>query len=189
HTTRVRARQVVEIVNRVKPSVVSVRAGGSRKNQSALPLGDGDDLSTPFIDANTQIEILPAALIADPGCGAKVASVRGRRVRSTPFKHQTFLLRSSRVGTGFCVDRDGTILTTADVVGDSGQVQVKLWDGRELSGKVLGTDPPTGVAVVKLTGADLPALKLAAQDRPEPGQWAIIVGNQFDQDHSVWVGT
>ena len=47
-------RQVVEIVNRVKPSVVSVRAGGSRKNQSALPLGDGDDLSTPFVDANTR---------------------------------------------------------------------------------------------------------------------------------------
>src|SRR5207244_10568582 len=99
------------------------------------------------------------------------------------------LLLSSRVGTVFFVDKYGTILTTADVVGDSGQVQVKLWNGRELSGKVLGVDPPTGVAVVKLSGADLPALRLAAQDRPEPGQWAIIVGNQFDQDHSVWVGT
>ena len=67
-------RQVVEIVNRVKPSVVSVRVSGPRKEQSTRPSWGEDELNSPFFDANTQIEILPAALIGDQGCGSKVGS-------------------------------------------------------------------------------------------------------------------
>ena len=74
----------------------------------------------------------------------KAASLRRRQIRPTGFKYRTSLLLSSRVGTGFCVDKDGTILTTADVIGDSGQVQVKLWDGRELNGKVLDASAAPG---------------------------------------------
>lgn len=182
-------RQVIEIVNRVKPSVVSIRVGGPRKSQSALPFWGEDDPNAPFIDGDTQTVLLPAIFTGDGDCGAAVAAAGVRQIRPAPFKLRSSFLFSSRVGTGFCIDPDGSILTTTSVVGDSHQVQVKLADGRELSGKVLGSDPASGVAVVKLDGAGLPALRLSAHDRPAPGQWAVIVGNQLDRDHSVWVGT
>jgi S1-C subfamily serine protease len=178
-------RQVAEIVNRARPSVVSVRVGGTRQKRAALPTVGEAGQAPPFIDANTRVMILPAAFVGERGDGAEIAATREAPLQPMRPGDPNALYLSSRIGTGFCVDRSGTILTTADVVGDSHAVQVKLWDGRELKGRVLGTDPPTGVAIVKLTGVELPALRLATRDRSEPGQWAIIVGSPLHPDHRV----
>lgn len=186
-------QQVKAIVRRVTPSVVSVRVGprsvgkaGSRplrRGRGAPPLVAVED--------GRAIALYPAASVSS--CGATTRVKRGARVllgEDSAVKGNLLdLVRPARVGTGFVADRGGIILTTADVVGNSQQVQVNLSDGRELDGKVLGSDGGTGVAVVRVEGADLPALHLAEEARPEPGQWTIIVGNQLDTANSVWVGT
>src|SRR5260370_687181 len=60
---------------------------------------------------------------------------------------------------------------------------------RRRGGGVVGSDARAGVAVVKGGGGALPALRLAGEARPAPGQWTIIVGNELDMAESVWVGT
>ncbi len=83
-------------------------------------------------------------------------------------------------GSGFVIRPDGLILTNAHVVDGVDTVTVKLTDGRELRGKVLGTDPLTDVAVVKVQAANLPAVRVGNSDQLKPGEWAIAIGNPSD---------
>jgi len=91
-------------------------------------------------------------------------------------------------GSGFVIRPDGLILTNAHVVDGVDTVTVKLTDGRELRGKVLGTDPLTDVAVVKVQAANLPAVRIGNSDQLKPGEWAIAIGNPLGLDNTVTVG-
>lgn len=92
------------------------------------------------------------------------------------------------VGSGFILDRDGHILTNAHVVDGAETVKVTLKDGRSFDGQVLGTDPATDVAVIKITGDNLPTVKLSDSDQIQPGEWAIAIGNPLGLDNTVTVG-
>jgi len=92
-------------------------------------------------------------------------------------------------GSGFVVREDGHILTNCHVVGDQSEVTVVLRDGRELAGKVVGRDPKTDLAVVKVEAGDkLPALSFADSDAVRVGQWAIAIGAPFNFDYTMTVG-
>lgn len=91
-------------------------------------------------------------------------------------------------GSGFIFDANGLILTNAHVVDQADQVFVVLKDGQQFQGEVLGADPLTDVAVVKIDAPNLPAVKLGDSDNLLPGQWAIAIGNPLGLDNTVTVG-
>ena len=92
------------------------------------------------------------------------------------------------VGSGFIINADGNIITNAHVVEDTDTVQVTLKDGRTFQGEVLGTDPVTDVAVVKIDTHNLPTVTLANSDKIQPGEWAIAIGNPLGLDNTVTAG-
>ncbi|HBP17220.1 MAG TPA: serine protease [Planctomycetes bacterium] len=98
--------------------------------------------------------------------------------------------RQQGQGSGFIVGADGTILTNHHVVGDADKIRVKLPDGRSFEAEVVGTDPQTDVAVIKLKGkvSGLPALALGDSDRLRVGEWVVAVGNPFGLSQTVTVG-
>lgn len=91
-------------------------------------------------------------------------------------------------GSGFVINKDGRILTNAHVVNGFDTVKVTLKDGRSFKGKVLGQDPVTDVAVVKIDASNLPIVKLGSSARLQPGEWAIAIGNPLGLDNTVTVG-
>lgn len=92
------------------------------------------------------------------------------------------------VGSGFVIDADGFVLTNAHVVERADNVTVTFQDGRILDGKVLGKDPVTDTAVIKVDSNNLPAVTIGDSDRVEQGQWAIAIGNPLGLQETVTVG-
>ena len=91
-------------------------------------------------------------------------------------------------GSGFILSRDGQIITNAHVVSGAEVVDVTLKDGRSFAGQVVGTDPVTDVAVVKIETVDLPIVELGSSRLLVPGQWAIAIGNPLGLDNTVTAG-
>jgi S1-C subfamily serine protease len=91
-------------------------------------------------------------------------------------------------GSGFITRSDGVVLTNAHVVEGSSEVHVTLPDGRSFSGKVLGADPLTDVAVVKVVASKLPVAPLGDSAKVRPGEWAIAIGNPLGLDNTVTAG-
>jgi serine protease Do len=83
------------------------------------------------------------------------------------------------VGSGVIVSKDGYLLTNNHVVDDADEVKVVLQDGREFTAKVIGKDPKTDVAVVKVEAKDLDAIEVADSDKIEVGDLVLAVGNPF----------
>ncbi|MEY4431303.1 MAG: hypothetical protein RLZZ533_1239 [Cyanobacteriota bacterium] len=92
-------------------------------------------------------------------------------------------------GSGVLYDPSGLLLTNAHVVEDSTRVTVGLSDGRRVEGKVVGADPVTDLAVVRLVGAGpWPVAPLGNSDNLQVGEWVIAVGNPFGLDQTVTLG-
>jgi S1-C subfamily serine protease len=91
-------------------------------------------------------------------------------------------------GSGFITRSDGVVLTNAHVVEGASEVSVTLPDGRSFSGKVLGGDRFTDVAVVKVVATGLPVAPLGDSSKLRPGEWAIAIGNPFGLDNTVTAG-
>ncbi|MCU0549583.1 MAG: trypsin-like peptidase domain-containing protein [Leptolyngbya sp. Prado105] len=91
-------------------------------------------------------------------------------------------------GSGFIISGDGLILTNAHVVSGADTVTVTMKDGREISGRVVGQDPLTDVAVVRVQANNLPTVPLGNSDGLKPGEWAIAIGNPLGLDNTVTAG-
>jgi len=91
-------------------------------------------------------------------------------------------------GSGFIIDSKGIVLTNAHVVDGADEVSVTLTDGRSFSGKVMGEDTATDVAVVKIEATDLPVVTVGDSDQLKPGEWAIAIGNPLGLDNTVTAG-
>ena len=92
------------------------------------------------------------------------------------------------MGSGFIISSDGIILTNAHVVRDAREVTVKLTDRREFRAKVLGSDPKTDVAVLKIDAKDLPVVPLAKADNVKVGEWVLAIGSPYGLDNTVTAG-
>lgn len=92
------------------------------------------------------------------------------------------------VGSGVIVTKDGYILTNNHVVDDADKVKVTLQDGREFTAKVVGKDPESDVAVVKIQAEDLPAISLADSSQIQIGDVVLAVGNPFGLGQTVTMG-
>lgn len=91
-------------------------------------------------------------------------------------------------GSGFIVSSDGLILTNAHVVRDASEVTVKLTDRREFQAKVLGADPRTDVAVLRIDAQGLPTVPLGSSKALRPGEWVLAIGSPFGFENSVTAG-
>lgn len=91
-------------------------------------------------------------------------------------------------GSGFILSADGQLLTNAHVIEGADQVDVTLKDGRTFTGEVVGADPVTDVAVIKIDAQGLPIAPLGTTDSLSPGQWAIAIGNPLGLDNTVTAG-
>ena len=92
-------------------------------------------------------------------------------------------------GSGVIVDPKGYILTNNHVIENAREITVRLSDSRKFSATLVGRDPKTDLAVLKVEApAPLPVAELAASDRLRVGQWAIAIGNPFGLDRTVTVG-
>ncbi|RAU17766.1 serine peptidase [Nitrincola tibetensis] len=92
------------------------------------------------------------------------------------------------LGSGFIISDDGYILTNHHVIKDAEQVIVRLSDRRELEAEVVGSDPRSDVALLKVAGENLPFVKIGASNELEPGEWVLAIGSPFGFDHSVTAG-
>jgi Do/DeqQ family serine protease len=92
------------------------------------------------------------------------------------------------MGSGFIINANGTILTNAHVVDGAQKVTVTLKDGRTFEGKVMGRDPVTDVAVVKVDAKELPVVKVGDSKTLQPGEMAIAIGNPLGLDNTVTQG-
>lgn len=92
------------------------------------------------------------------------------------------------VGSGFVLSRDGYIVTNNHVVEDADQIKVKLADGQEYDGKVVGRDPKTDLALVKIDASNLHALTLGNSDELKIGSWVVAVGSPFGLEQTVTAG-
>jgi serine protease Do len=156
-----------QIVSRNGPAVVNIRVVGSTKvsNQGGqrMPQMDEDD---PFFQF-----FRPFMNPQGP---------RGQRgQRSMPVRGE---------GSGFIVSANGVILTNAHVVRDADEVTVKLQDRREYRAKVLGSDPKTDVAVLKIDAKNLPVVPIGNSRNLQVGEWVLAIGSPYGLESTVTAG-
>src|SRR5262245_54743782 len=108
----------------------------------------------------------------EPGAGA---SHRGGSVRRGE-------------GSGFIVDPDGYILTNHHLVSSPERVRVRLADRREFAATLVGSDPSTDLALLKVKATGLPSVKMGDSDQLRVGEWVCAIGNPYRCEHSVTVG-
>ncbi len=142
---------------------------------------------------------------AIPSLAPLIDSVKGAVVNidvAKPANDEQEALRSRRpslreegplspgTGSGFVIDPKGLVLTNNHVIEDAVTIKVRFEDGRTFDGEVLGRDPLTDVALVKLKGkfAPLPSVKLGDSNAMKVGDWVVAIGNPFGLAQSVSAG-
>ena len=91
-------------------------------------------------------------------------------------------------GSGFIVSKDGYIMTNNHVVADADRVEVRLMDGRTFMARIVGRDPTTDVAVIKIEGTNLPMVRLGEDSTAQIGEWVVAIGNPLGLDFTVTAG-
>jgi len=156
--------EFADLFERNKDAVVSVNASGPRRSELSpedIPIPE----DSPFYDYFRRF------FDQEPGS----PSPRRRRPLSS-------------VGSGFIISDDGYILTNAHVVEDTETILVGLSDRRELSAEVVGTDPRSDVALLKVDANDLPSVTIGDPEALKVGQWVMAIGSPFGFDHTATQG-
>lgn len=160
--------------------------------QQFSPQQNSDVANSNFVTEAVQ-KVGPAVVRIDSS--RKVAQQVPNAFRNPIFKHffgNDLPTPENRVeqgiGSGFILTQDGGLMTNAHVVTGADTVKVTLKDGRTMAGKVLGVDPVTDVAVVKINATNLPTVAIGRSENLTPGQWAIAIGNPLGLDNTVTLG-
>ena len=110
-----------------------------------------------------------------------------RHPRTNPNQEKrTFRQRAA--GSGFIISSDGYILTNNHVIEEANKITVRLADKREFTATVVGADPQSDVAMLKIDAKNLPTLPLGNSDALEVGEWVIAIGSPFELSQTVTVG-
>jgi serine protease Do len=153
------------IVKAFGPAVVGVTVAGMHKasaeEQGGLPPGMEDDPFFKFFR------------------GMPGMQQRGRQGGQVPFKG---------MGSGFIISSDGLILTNAHVVREAKDVTVKLSDRREFTAKVLGSDPTTDIAVLRIAAKDLPTVRIGDARSLEVGDPVLAIGAPYGLEQTATQG-
>jgi serine protease Do len=171
-TNAIGAPDFTQIAQRYGPAVVNISVSGMRKVGSDVDEGPasqrggvpGFDPNDPFFEFFKRFQ--------DPNGGSSGP-------HEMPMRAQ---------GSGFIVSADGLIVTNAHVVREAKNVTVKLTDRREFQAKVLGSDPKTDIAVLKIDAKNLPVLPLGSARDLKVGEWVLAIGSPFGFENSVTAG-
>ncbi|MBV8502294.1 MAG: DegQ family serine endoprotease [Paucibacter sp.] len=148
------------ITEQMGPAVVNISVTGSVKVGNRVQLPPGIDEDDPFFQFFRRFQTPQ---------GPQQREIHGQ-------------------GSGFIISADGVILTNAHVVRDASEVTVKLTDRREFKAKVLGSDPKTDVAVLRIEAKNLPTVKLGDAKALRVGEWVLAIGSPFGFENSVTAG-
>ena len=91
-------------------------------------------------------------------------------------------------GSGVIISKDGYIVTNNHVIDGADEIDVKLNDNREFKGKLIGTDPNTDLALIKIEGDDFPTIPIGNSEALKVGEWVLAVGNPFNLTSTVTAG-
>jgi len=92
------------------------------------------------------------------------------------------------LGSGFIISEDGYVLTNNHVVADADEIMVRLPDRSEMQAKLVGADPRSDVALLKIEGDGLPTVKIGSSEELKAGEWVVAIGSPFGFDHTVTAG-
>lgn len=93
------------------------------------------------------------------------------------------------LGTGFIIDKAGYVFTNNHVISQADEIKVSLQNGDEFSARVIGTDPKTDIALIKIDSEkDFPTIEFGDSDALQVGEWVMAIGNPFGLSHTVTVG-
>ena len=137
------------------------------------------------VDAQSEAGQLPSDLFNDPFF-EKFFGPQFRHPQLPGNKGKNY--KQKAAGSGFIISADGFILTNNHVVKGADNITVRLDDEREFKAKVIGADPQSDVAVIKIEGNNLPVLPLGNSDSLEVGEWVIAIGSPFELNQTVTVG-
>lgn len=143
----------------------------------ARPISNDDQLLDAYSTAVTRAveAVAPSVVSIDVQSGSQ------QRERNRPRVH-------AGSGSGFIFAADGLVLTNSHVVDGASRIDVTLPDGRECNADLVGQDPHTDVAVVRISAADLTAAELGDSRGLRPGQLVIAIGNPYGFQHTVTAG-
>ena len=173
HSARADAKDDIEILSRsskaftsvvkkVNPAVVHIRVEKTTNNTGGMSGGGDDFYNNPFFE--------------------QFFGPQFRRQQPRQFKQQA-------QGSGFIINKDGHLLTNNHVVEGADTITVILSDKKEVKAKLIGTDPQTDIALLKIDDGDnLPVVPLGDSDALEVGEWVIAIGNPFGLSQTVTVG-
>jgi serine protease Do len=158
------SKAFVNVVKKVKPAVVHIKVEKTTKRGSYGGQIPEEMFNHPFFE-----------------------QFFGPQFRQQQPKPRDFTQRGQ--GSGFIISKDGFILTNNHVVEEADSIKVILSDNREFDAKVIGTDPQTDVALLKIEDpANLPVLPLGDSNNLEVGEWVIAIGNPFGLSQTVTIG-
>ena len=169
------ARQLpdfTDLVDQVGPSVVNIRT------LEKVRAGSGN------ADQDEEMQEFFRRFFGQPMPGQPRAVPRPNR----PQPQQPDEEQPRGVGSGFILSADGYVMTNAHVVDGADELIVTLTDKREFKAKLIGADKRTDVAVVKIEGTGLPAVKIGDASRIRVGEWVIAIGSPFGLENTVTAG-
>ena len=180
--TAAQPRGFADLVEKVKPAVISVRV---RFDGVAQPtaMGEDDDNTMPFQQGSPLEKFFRQFGFEDMPNGTQNRQFGQNR----QFRMPQTQPRTAAEGSGFFISADGYAVTNNHVVSNAKTVQVITDDGKTLSAKVIGTDPNTDLAVIKVDGRNFPFVKFADRE-PRIGDWVVAVGNPFGLGGTVTAG-
>jgi serine protease Do len=151
----------VPVVKAATPAVVNIATSRTIKRS-------GEEMQSPFMD--------------DPVFRHFFGEEFSRRFQVPKER------RENSLGSGVIVDASGYIITNNHVVAKADEIKVLLNDKREFSGKVIGTDPKTDLAVIKINASNLPTIPWGDSDKLEVGEYVLAIGNPFALNSTVTMG-
>ncbi len=155
---------IVQAVKKVGPAVVRIDTEKKVKVPGVFPYGGYDEFFKRFFGE-------------DPFLKEFFGGGPGERERVV-----------AGIGSGFIFDGRGYILTNNHVVEGADNIEVTLSDGRKFKAKLVGRDPYTDLAVIKINGENLPVAKLGDSSKLQIGEWAIAIGNPLGIQNTVTLG-
>ncbi len=168
-------------------------AQGKVSGRSALVSNAAlEDSQNAFVSVAERVT--PAVVSVTAERAAHPVAQRNNRLSQIPPEMRQFFQEPQDAGpqeaqgSGFIVSKDGYILTNNHVVDGADKVTIELLDHRQFKAKVVGHDPQTDVAVLKIDATDLPTVVLGDDSKTRVGEWALAIGNPFGLDFTVTAG-
>lgn len=138
------------------------------------------DQDRELLDAYSEVVINASDIVSSSVVHIKVRKQTRRRGSREAYTDGT--------GSGFFISKEGFVLTNNHVIENANQIEVGLEDGRQFSAEIIGSDPFTDIAVIRLYGNDLVAAQFGNSDILKTGQIAIAIGNPLGYQHSITSG-